>query len=200
MKRKSGSSPFPALGLLAAAACMEHQSLLRLSRCHLAWSLAPSELTLPKSRLVLSPGPRDTWWPRAWARGSTEARHSDAAVVVAAGTRAKKAGPPPPISKRGMERCSRRSWAQAPPLTPVPWIWTAFPGSRSWPAERRTGSPAKGTGGSTAVPCPTLTSDAVSGRLGRCQCSLSCRILGNIAQKRGRRLARHRELCSKVWR
>lgn len=169
MKRKSGSSPFPALSLLAAAACMEHQSLLPLSRCH----LAPSELTLPKSRLVLSPGPRDTWWPRAQAHGSTEARQSDAAVVVAAGTRAKKAGPLPPISKRGMERCSHRSWAQAPPLTPVPWIWMAFPGSRSWPAERRTGSPAKGTGGSTAVPCPTLTSDAVSGQLGRCQCSLS---------------------------
>lgn len=117
---------------------------------------------------------------------STGTLHSDTAIVATTGTRAKKAGPPPPTSKRGMERCSRRSWGQAPPLIPVPWIWMASLGSRSWQAERRMGSLAKGMGDSTAVPCPMLTSDAVSGRLGGgqwwlgCQRSLSCRLLGSV--------------------
>lgn len=94
------------------------------------------------------------------ACGGTVTPCSDTAVVTA-GTRAKKAGLLPPISRKGMERCSHRSWGLAPPLIPVPWIWMASPGSRLSPAERR-------MGGLTTVPCPTLTSAAVSGRLGGC--------------------------------
>lgn len=126
-------------------------------------------------------------------RCSAGALRGDAAVVATAGTRAKKAGPPPPTSKREMETCSHRNWGQAPPLIRVPWIWMASPGSRSRRAERRMGLLAKGTGDSTAVPCPMLTSDAVSGRLGGgrwwlgCQRSLSCRLLGDVTGREGRR-------------
>lgn len=97
--------------------------------------------------------------------GGTVTPCSDTAIVTT-GTRAKKAGLLPPISRKGMERCSHRSWGLAPPLIPVPWIWMASPGSRLSPAERRMGSLARGMGGLTTVPCPTLTSAAVSGGLG----------------------------------
>lgn len=134
-------------------------------------------------------------WEGSQPRCSTGALRGDAAVVATAGTRAKKAGPPPPTSKREMETCSRRSWGQAP-LIRVPWIWMASPGSRSRRAERRMGLLAKGTGDSTAVPCPMLTSDAVSGWSGGgrwwlgYQRSLSCRLLGDVTGREGgRRLA-----------
>lgn len=122
----------------------------------------------------------------SWPRSRTEAQCSDTAIVATTGTRAKKAGPLPPTSKRGVERCSRRSWGQAPPPIPVPWIWMASPGNRSWQAERRMCLLAKGMGDLTAVPCPTLTSDAVSGWWGGghwwlgCKCSLSCKLFSHV--------------------